>query len=136
MIGQIVEVINAYGAKRIVTDIVLRYLFADKAKGPNAAAVAVAARDAEYVLDSIQDLMIASDPYLVGRVVGFSDLLLSPIVAYFTQFREGPRAPPKLPKLAHWCLAHAAASPRRRRICSALGRCARLPPQIGHNSGY
>ena len=32
---QIVEVINAYGYKRIVTDIVVRYFFADKAKGPD-----------------------------------------------------------------------------------------------------
>jgi glutathione S-transferase len=102
---QIVEVINSYGYKRIVTDIVVRYFFADKAKGPDMAAIAAAAPDAEYVLAAIQDLMIASDPYLVGRVVSFSDLLLAPIVAYFVQFQEGTRALAKLPKLAHWWLA-------------------------------
>lgn len=59
---QIVEVINSYGYKRIVTDIVVRYFFADKAKGPDLQAIAAAAPDAEYVLAAIQDLMIASDP--------------------------------------------------------------------------
>jgi glutathione S-transferase len=34
---QIVEVINAYGYKRIILDIVLRYYFADKEKGPDMA---------------------------------------------------------------------------------------------------
>jgi glutathione S-transferase len=102
---QIVDVINAYGYKRIVTDIVVRYVFADKAKGPDTAAIAAAAPDAEYVLAAIQDLMLGSDPYLVGRVVSFSDLLLAPILAYFTQFQEGTRALAKLPKLAHWWLA-------------------------------
>ena len=102
---QIVDVINAYGYKRIVTDIVVRYFFADKAKGPDTAAIAAAAPEAEYVLAAIQDLMIASDPYLVGRVISFSDLLLAPIIAYFTQFQEGTRAMAKLPKLAHWWLA-------------------------------
>ena len=57
------------------------------------------------MLAAIQDLMIASDPYLVGRVVSFSDLLLAPIIAYFVQFQEGTRAMAKLPKLAHWWLA-------------------------------
>ena len=65
--------INSYGYKRIVTDIVVRYFFADKAKGPDMAAIAAAAPEAEYVLAVIQDLMIASDPYLVGRVISFSD---------------------------------------------------------------
>jgi glutathione S-transferase len=102
---QIVDVINAYGYKRIVTDIVVRYFFADKAKGPDMDAIAAAAPEAEYVLAAIQDLMIASDPYLVGRVVSFSDLLLAPIVAAFVQFQEGTRALAKLPKLAHWWLA-------------------------------
>lgn len=102
---QIVDVINAYGYKRIVTDIVVRYFFADKAKGPDMDAIAAAAPDAEYVLAAIQDLMIASDPYLVGRVLSFSDLLLAPIIAYFTQFQEGTRAMAKLPKLSHWWLA-------------------------------
>jgi glutathione S-transferase len=102
---QIVDVINAYGYKRIVTDIVVRYFFADKAKGPDMAAIAAAAPEAEYVLAAIQDLMIASDPYLVGRVVSFSDLLLAPIIAYFVQLQEGTRAMAKLPRLAHWWLA-------------------------------
>ena len=102
---QIVDVINAYGYKRIVTDIVVRYFFADKAKGPDMDAIAAAAPEAEYVLAAIQDLMLGSDPYLVGRVVSFSDLLLAPIVAYFMQFQDGTRAMAKLPKLAHWWLA-------------------------------
>ena len=102
---QIVEVINSYGYKRIVTDIVVRYFFADKAKGPDTAAIAAAAPAAEYVLAAIQDLMLASDPYLVGRVVSFSDLLLAPIVAAFVQFQEGTRALAKLPQLARWWLA-------------------------------
>ena len=102
---QIVEVINSYGYKRIVTDIVVCYFFADKVKGPDMAAMAAAAPQAEHVLAAIQDLMIASDPYLVGRVVSFSDLLLAPIIACFVQFQEGTRAMAKLPKLAHWWLA-------------------------------
>ena len=88
---QIVEVINSYGYKRIVTDIVLRYFFADQAQGPDTAA--------------IQDLVLGSDPYLVGRDVSFADLHLAPIVAYFVQFQEGTRALAKLPKLSHWWLA-------------------------------
>ena len=75
-----------------MTDIVVRYFFADKAKGPDMEATAAAAPAAEYVLAAIQDLMIASDPYLVGRFVSFSDLL-APIVAYFTQFQEGTSDP-------------------------------------------
>ena len=102
---QIVEVINAYGYKRIVTDIVVRYFFADKAKGPDMQAIAAAAPEAENVLAAIQDLMLGSDPYLVGRDVSFSDLLLAPVIAYFVQFQEGTRAMTKLPKLAHWWLA-------------------------------
>jgi glutathione S-transferase len=102
---QIVEVINSYGYKRIVTDIVVRYAFADKAKGPDMEAIAAAAPPAEYALAAIQDLMLGSDPYLVGRDVSFSDLMLAPILAYFTQFPEGTRAMSKLPKLAHWWLA-------------------------------
>jgi glutathione S-transferase len=88
-----------------VTDIVVRYFFADKAKGPDMQAITAAAPAAEYVLAAIQDLMLASDPYLVGRVVSFSDLLLAPIVGYFTQFQEGTRALAKVPKLSHWWLA-------------------------------
>ena len=102
---QIVEVINSYGYKRIVTDIVLRYFFADKAKGPDTAAIADAAPAAEHALAAIQDLMLGSDPYLVGRDVSFSDLFLAPIVSYFVQFPEGTRAIAKLPRLSHWWLA-------------------------------
>ena len=102
---QIVEVINAYGYKRIVTDIVLRYFFAEETKGPNLDAIAAAAPEAEYVLAVIQELMLGSDPYLVGRDVSFSDLMLAPIIAYFVQFQEGTRAMAKLPKLSHWWLA-------------------------------
>lgn len=102
---QIVEVINAYGYKRIVTDIVVRYFFADKAKGPDMDAIAAAVPSAEHALTAIQDLMLGSDPYLVGRVLSFSDLLLAPIVATFVQFQEGARAMAKLPKLSHWWLA-------------------------------
>ncbi|HET6158375.1 MAG TPA: glutathione S-transferase family protein [Dongiaceae bacterium] len=102
---QIVEVINAYGYKRIVTEIVLRYFFADKAKGPDTTAIAAAAPAAEHALGAIQDLMLGSDPYLVGRDVSFSDLHLAPIVAYLVQFQEGTRAMAKLPRLSHWWLA-------------------------------
>jgi len=102
---QIVEVINAYGYKRIVVDIVLRYFFADKATGPDTAAIAAAAPAAEHVLAAIQDLMLGSDPYLVGRDVSFSDLHLAPIAAYFVGFQEGTRAMAKLPQLSRWWLA-------------------------------
>ena len=102
---QIVEVINAYGYKRIVGEIVLRYYFADKAKGPDMAAITAAVSAAEHALAEIQKLMIASDPYLVGRVISFSDLMLAPILAYFTQFPEGTRAMAKLPQLSNWWLA-------------------------------
>jgi glutathione S-transferase len=102
---QIVEVINAYGYKRIMVDIVLRYFFADKANGPDTAAIAIAAPAAEQVLVAIQDLMLGSDPYLVGRDVSFSDLHLAPIVAYFVGVQEGTRAMTKLPLLSRWWLA-------------------------------
>ena len=102
---QIVEVINAYGYKRIVTEIVLRYFFADKAKGPDMTAIAAAVPAAEHTLAAIQDLMLGADPYLVGRDVSFSDLHLAPIVGYFVQFQEGTRALAKLPQLARWWLA-------------------------------
>ena len=102
---QIVEVINSYGYKRIVTDIVLRYFFADKEKGPDTAAIAAAAPAAEHALAAIQDLMLGSDPYLVGRDVSFSDLFLAPIVSYFVGFQEGTRAMTKLPRLSNWWLA-------------------------------
>ena len=88
-----------------MTDIVVRYSFADKAKGPDMDAIAAAAPEAEYALAAIQDLMLGSDPYLVGRDVSFSDMLLAPIIAYFVQFQEGTRAMAKLPKLSHWWLA-------------------------------
>ena len=102
---QIVDVINAYANKRIIAGIVLRYYFADKEKGPDMAAITAAAPAAEYALSAIQNLMIASDPYLVGRVISFSDLFLAPIVTYFVRFQEGTRAMAKLPRLAHWWLA-------------------------------
>jgi glutathione S-transferase len=102
---QIVEVINAYGYKRIIVDIVLRYYFADKAKGPDMEAIAAAAPAAEHALSAIQDLMLGSDPYLVGRDVSFSDLFLAPIVSYFVQFPEGTRAMTRLPRLSQWWLA-------------------------------
>jgi glutathione S-transferase len=102
---QIVEVINAYAYKRIITDIVLRYFFADKEKGPDMAAIAAAAPAAEYALSAIQDLMLGSDPYLVGRDISFSDLHLAPIVSYFVGFQEGTRAMAKLPRLSQWWLA-------------------------------
>jgi glutathione S-transferase len=102
---QIVEVINAYAYKRIMIDIVLRYFFADKAKGPDMAAIAAAVPAAEHVLSAIQDLMLGSDPYLVGRDISFSDLHLAPIVGYFVGFQEGTRAMAKLPRLSRWWLA-------------------------------
>lgn len=102
---QIVDVIHAYGYARIVPGIVLRYFFADKAKGPDMAAIAAAAPAAEQALSAIQDLMLGSDPYLVGRDTGFSDLFLAPIMAYFTMFPEGTRALAKLQRLSHWWLA-------------------------------
>lgn len=102
---QIVEVIHAYGYARIMHGIVLRYFFADKAKGPDMAAIAAAVPAAEHVLSAIQDLMLGSDPYLVGRDAGFSDLFLAPIVAYFVGFQEGTRAMTRLPRLGHWWLA-------------------------------
>ncbi|HSE73967.1 MAG TPA: glutathione S-transferase domain-containing protein, partial [Dongiaceae bacterium] len=74
-------------------------------KGPDTAAIAAAAPAAEHALGAIQELMLGSDPYLVGRDVSFSDLFLAPIVAYFAGFQEGTRALAKLPKLAHWWLA-------------------------------
>ena len=102
---QIVEIVNAYAYKRIVIDIVLRYYFADKEKGPDMTAIAAAAPVAEHALGAIQDLMLGSDPHLVGRDVSFSDLFLAPILAYFTTFPEGARALAKLPRLSHWWLA-------------------------------
>ena len=84
----------------------LRYFFADKAKGPDMAAIAAAAPDSRVRArrDPGPD---ARRPILtqVGRVVSFSDLHLAPIVATFVQFQEGTRAMAKLPKLAHWWLA-------------------------------
>jgi glutathione S-transferase len=102
---QIIEVIGAYGYKRIILDIVLRYYFADKEKGPDTAAIAAAAPAAEHALAAIQDLMLGSDPYLVGRDVSFSDLFLAPIIGYFVGFQEGTRAMAKLPRLSQWWLA-------------------------------
>jgi len=102
---QIVDVIHAYGYERIIPAIVLRYYFVDKAKGPDMAAIAAAVPAAEHVLGAIQDLMLGSDPYLVGRDVSFSDLFLAPIVSYFAQFPEGTRVLAKLPRLSHWWLA-------------------------------
>ncbi len=97
--------IHAYGYERIIPAIVLRYYFVDKAKGPDMAAIAAAVPAAEHVLGAIQDLMLGSDPYLVGRDVSFSDLFLAPIVAYFVQFPEGIRAMARLPLLSRWWLA-------------------------------
>lgn len=102
---QIVEVINAYAYKRIIIEIVLRYYFADKEKEPDMAAIAAAAPAAEQALAAIQDLMLGSDPYLVGRDTSFSDLFLAPIISYFVQFPEGTRAMAKLPRLSRWWLA-------------------------------
>ncbi|HEV8392139.1 MAG TPA: glutathione S-transferase family protein [Dongiaceae bacterium] len=102
---QIVEVIHAYGYTRIMHGIVLRYFFADKAKGPDTAAIAAAVPAAEQVLGAIQDLMLGSDPYLVGRNASFSDLFLAPIIGYFVQFPEGTRTLAKLPLLSRWWLA-------------------------------
>jgi glutathione S-transferase len=102
---QIVDVINAYAYKRIITDLVLHYFFADKQKGPDTAAIAAAAPAAEHALGAIQDLMLGSDPYLIGRDVSFSDLFLAPIVAYFAGVQEGTRALAKVPRLSHWWLA-------------------------------
>jgi len=102
---QIVDVIHAYGYDRIILGIVLRYYFADKENGPDMAAIAAAVPAAEHVLGAIQDLMLGSDPYLVERVVSFSDLFLAPIMAYFTTFPEGTRALGKLPLLSRWWLA-------------------------------
>lgn len=102
---QVIEVINSYAYKRIVHGIVLPYFFADKEKGPDMAAIAAAVPAAEHALAAIQDLMLGSDPYMVGRDVSFSDLFLAPIVAYVTQFPEGTRAMGKLPRLSQWWLA-------------------------------
>jgi glutathione S-transferase len=102
---QIVDVINAYGYNRVVTRLVLPYFFADKEKGPDMAAITAAVPDIEHVLGAIQDLMIQSDPYLVGREIGFSDLFLAPIIHYLMMFPEGGRILPKLPRLAGWWLA-------------------------------
>ena len=102
---QIVDVINGYAYKRIITDLVLHYFFADKEKGPDTTATAAAAPAAEHALGAIQDLMLGSDPYLVGRDTSFSDLFLAPIVAYFVGFQEGTRAMAKLPLLSRWWLA-------------------------------
>jgi glutathione S-transferase len=102
---QIVEVINAYGYKRIIMDIVLRYYFADKEMGPDMAAIEAAVPAAEQVLAAIQNLMLGADPYLVGRDVSFSDLFLAPIVSYFVQLPEGKRAVAKMPRLSMWWLA-------------------------------
>jgi glutathione S-transferase len=102
---QIVDVINAYAYKRIITDLVLYYFFADKEKGPDTAAIAAAAPAAEPVHGAIQELMLGSVPYLVGRDVSFSDLFLAPIVAYFSGFQEGTRALAKVPLLSRWWLA-------------------------------
>jgi glutathione S-transferase len=102
---QIVEVINAYAYRRIIVDIVLRYYLADKAKGPDMEAITAAVPAAEHALSAIQDLMLGSDPYLVGRDVSFSDLFLAPIVAYFVGVQEGTRAMAKLPRLSQWWLA-------------------------------
>jgi glutathione S-transferase len=102
---QIVEVINAYGYKRIVMDIVLRYYFADKDAGPDMASIEAAVPAAEQVLAAIQNLMLGADPYLVGRDVSFSDLFLAPIVSYFVQFPEGKRTVTKMPRLSTWWLA-------------------------------
>ena len=102
---QIVDVINAYGYHRIIVRLVLPYFFADKEKGPDLAAIAAAVPDIEHVLGAIQDLMIDSDPYLVGREISFSDLFLAPIIHYLMQVPEGGRILPKLPRLASWWLA-------------------------------
>jgi glutathione S-transferase len=102
---QIVEVIHAYGYTRIMHGIVLRYFFADKEKGPDMASIATAVPAAEHALSAIQDLMLGSDPYLVGRDASFSDLFLAPIMAYFVQLPEGTRALAKLPRLSRWWLA-------------------------------
>ena len=102
---QIIEGVNAYGYKRIILDVVLRYYFADKEKGPDMAAITAAAPAAEHALTATQDLMLGADPFLVGRDVHFSDLFLAPIVAYFVQFPEGTRAMAKLPRLSTWWLA-------------------------------
>ncbi|MGH6892114.1 MAG: glutathione S-transferase family protein [Dongiaceae bacterium] len=102
---QIVDVVHAYAYPRIISEIVLCYYFADKEKGPDKAAIAAAAPAAEYVLGAIQDLMLGSDPYLVGRDAGFSDLFLAPIIAYFAMFPEGTKALATLPRLSHWWLA-------------------------------
>ncbi len=102
---QIVDVIHAYAYERIIPGIVLRYYFADKEKGPDKAAITAAVPAADHALNAIQDLMIASDPYLVGRDVGFSDLFLAPILAYLGRFPEGAQIMGKLPRLSQWWLA-------------------------------
>lgn len=99
---QIISVIDFYGYRPIVWGVCVPRMFADKEKGPDEAAIATAVPTVAAALRAIQDLMVNPDPFLVGRQISLADLLLVPVMHYFSGTPEGKRMLPDYPELAAW----------------------------------
>jgi glutathione S-transferase len=100
--AQIVSVINSYAYRPLVWGIFVPRTFPKPDRVVDETAIADAVRSGEHALRAIEDLMMDSDPFLVGRRISAADLLLECVVHYLETTPEGKAMLSRLPKIAAW----------------------------------
>lgn len=99
--NQICSIVNSYLYGAIIMKIFIVRLFADKEKGPDEAVLAQNNNELQPALVALEELMDAQGPFAVGREFSFADIMLLPVIDYYSQLPEGKELG-KYPKLSKW----------------------------------
>lgn len=100
--NQLCSILNSYLYPVAIMKVFVPRLMADKEKGPDMAALAEGEKATEPVLKAVEDLLDPQGPNAAGREFSLADIMLVPVVDYYSQIPEGQRALPKLEKLSRW----------------------------------
>ncbi len=100
--NQIIGIVDAYAYPAIISGIVINRLVAPRLGWPvDEAAVAAAVPRARLCLSEFARLM-GEQPYLAGDRVSLADLMLVPILTYFSRTEEGEEPIAAHPRLRPW----------------------------------
>jgi len=100
--NQICSIVNSYLYSGIIMKVFLPRLFADKEKGPDEVAIAEGDKSAQPMLAAVENLLDGQGPHAVGQEFSLADIMLLPIIDYYSQVPEGKKALPNFSKLNKW----------------------------------
>jgi glutathione S-transferase len=101
-IAQAMGIVNSYAYPSMITGIVIQRVVMPMLGGePDKATIEAAVPMAETSVAAL-DSLIGNNTFVAGDKISLADLMLAPVIDYFSQTPEGQKAMQKAPNLKRW----------------------------------